>query len=111
MRDRARYRFHAHSEPLPEPDESLLEERHREWLARHKRQREQHLHPVANKMRREERLRASKSDGLILPSLHKAVESDSVAATLVRQDISRESGTGGWRAKHIRPWLTQRMSF
>merc|ERR1712183_1095226 len=76
LRDRARYRFHAHSEPLPEPDESMLGEQHREWLVRHKRQREQHVHPIANKIRREEQLRASKSDGLMLPSIQKAFESD-----------------------------------
>jgi hypothetical protein len=48
-------RYHAQSDPLPEPHEGQLHQQHREWLQTHHVQRDKHLYPVYHALKRVER--------------------------------------------------------
>merc|ERR1712139_43724 len=48
-------RYHAQSDPLPEPHEGQLHQQHYEWLQQHHVQRDKHLYPVYHALKRVEK--------------------------------------------------------
>jgi len=97
LRDRARYKFHAQSEPLPEPDKSLLNAQHSVWTEQHDKQRQEHLYPVFH---RSEKLRSSTSE-FAIPS------SDNIPAMLVLEDVRKEQSKSDSHVDQLRPWKSQ----
>lgn len=102
-KDHQGLRFHAHSDPLPEPTNSMCSTMHRTWLDRHAVDRDEHLHPAYHAYRRVDEA------GEAVLAAHLVAADDTrqlqrVATCLAAPALQLRLNTPPTQVRHLRAW-------